>query len=339
PATPPHNVRPDPAAAAVVATRSSAKPRNARVAAGVIVDRGLMNTTLRTLPVAVLALLGLALPALVRAQQAYPSPDAAVDALIAALGTDRANPDKLAALLGKDWRDYIPPAGGQRADVEAFISGYRERHSIKTAADGHANLVVGKNDWSLPIPLTKGKDGWRFDLRAGATEIRERRIGRDELAAVEAARAYDDAQMEYAEVDRDGDGVLEYAQKLLSTDGQHDGLYWADDDSGEISPLGPLFGDATPGGDWHGYHFRILEAQGPSGPGGAYAYTLGNDMSRGFALIAWPAKYDDTGVMSFMISHSGELFQKDLGPNGEATAKAMKSFDPDSSWSEVRDAA
>src|SRR5207342_3634546 len=317
PATPPHNVRPDPAAAAVVATRSSAKPRNARVAAGVIVDRGLMNTTLRTLPVAALALLGLALPALVRAQQAYPSPDAAADALVAALGTDHADADKLAALLGKDWRDYIPPAGGQRADVEAFLSGYRERHSIKTAADGHANLVVGKNDWSLPIPLTKGKDGWRFDLRAGATEIRERRIGRDELAAVEAARAYDDAQMEYAEVDRDGDGVLEYAQKILSTDGQHDGLFWADDDSGEISPLGPLFADASPGGD--------------------YSYMLGKNMSRGFALIAWPAKYGDSGVMSFMISHDGEVFEKDLGPGSEKLAKAMTRFDPDSSWQEMKD--
>jgi hypothetical protein len=297
-----------------------------------------MNTTLRTLPVAVLALLGLVLSAPIRAQQAYPSPDAAVDALIAALGTDRADPDKLATLLGKDWRDYIPPAGGQRADVEAFLSGYRERHSIKTAADGHANLVVGKNDWSLPIPLTKGKDGWRFDLRAGATEIRERRIGRDELAAVEAARAYDDAQMEYAEVDRDGDGVLEYAQKILSTDGQHDGLFWADDDSGEISPLGPLFADASPGSDWHGYHYRILTAQGPSAPGGAYNYMLGKNMSRGFALIAWPAKYGDSGVMSFMISHDGEVFEKDLGPGSEKLAKAMPRFDPDSSWQEVKDA-
>ena len=294
-----------------------------------------MNTP-RMLVVAVLICAGLApLPA--SAQQAYPKPDDAAQALVDALGTQKADAAKLAALLGQDWRNYIPLEGVDRGDVEAFLAGYRSKHSIRTDAADRASLVVGDKGWSFPIPLAKAKDGWRFDVKAGALEIRQRRIGRNELAAVGSARAYHDAQTEYAQDDRDDDGVLEYAQKVFSSDGLHDGLYWADDDSGQISPLGPLYGGAADADDWHGYHFRILTAQGPSAPGGAYNYMLGKDMSRGFALVAWPAKYGDTGVMSFMISHEGEIFEKDLGANGAATARAMTTFDPDSSWQELKD--
>ncbi|MET0813651.1 MAG: DUF2950 domain-containing protein [Pseudoxanthomonas sp.] len=288
-----------------------------------------MKTFMCSLPLA-LAALALSFP--VAAQRAYPTPDAAAEALVKALGTTRADPEALASLLGKDWRDYIPLEGVDRADVDAFLAKYRERHAIESGTGGKSLLSVGKDAWTFPIPLAKGARGWNFDVRAGSEEIRVRRIGRNELAAADSLRAYHDAQMDYAEVDRDGDGVLEYAQKLLSTDGLHDGLFWAEDDSGEISPLGPLFGDAAPGGDWHGYQFRILDAQGPSAPGGAYSYRLGDNMSRGFALIAWPSKYGDSGVMSFMISHDGEVFEKDLGPQGASVARAMKAFDPDSSW-------
>jgi hypothetical protein len=295
-------------------------------------NRVLSKCVRRMLPVAMMAML--ALPA--SAQQAFPTPDAAAEAFVAALGTQRADAQKLETLLGKDWRDYIPIEGIERADVEAFLKGYREKHSIQTAKDGTARLAVGKDAWTLPIPLTKGKAGWAFDTHAATDEIRARRIGRNEDDTIESELAYHDAQTEYAEVDRDGDGVLEYAQKVLSTDGKHDGLYWADDDSGQVSPLGPLFADAEPGSDWHGYHFKILTAQGPSAPGGAYNYMLGNNMSRGFALIGWPSKYGDTGVMSFIISHEGEVFEKDLGPDSEKLAKAMTKFDPDSSWKEVK---
>ncbi|MNQ98222.1 hypothetical protein D3C85_1139040 [compost metagenome] len=152
---------------------------------------------------------------------------------------------------------------------------------------------------------------------------------------MQSVLAYHDAQMDYASVDRDGDGALEYAQKIFSTPGKHDGLYWAQDDSGQISPLGPSFGKAIADEEWHGYRFRILHGQGPSAPGGAYSYLIGDKMSRGFALIAWPAKYNVTGVMSFMISHEGQVFEKDLGPEGEKLALAMKRFDPDDSWQEV----
>jgi len=267
--------------------------------------------------------------------QNFPSAEAAAQALVDALGTQQADSAKLGALFGANWHDYIPPEGVERADVDAFLQHYRERHALEAGADGKTLLNVGKEAWVFPVPLVKDAAGWHFDLQAGAAEIRARRIGRNELAAVQSVRAYHDAQTEYAEVDRDGDGVLEYAQKVLSTDGKHDGLYWADDDSGEISPLGPLFGDVQPGADWHGYHFRILDGQGPSAPGGAYSYRIGDNMSRGFALIAWPAKYGDSGVMTFMISQEGQVFQKDLGKGTEAAAKAVKRFDPDASWEEV----
>ncbi|TWI00004.1 Protein of unknown function (DUF2950) [Luteimonas cucumeris] len=294
-----------------------------------------MKTFMRPLPFAVLVV-ALALPWSVAAQQAFPTPEAAADAFVKALGAERADPAALATLLGKDWREFVPTEGVDRADVDAFLARYRERHAIEHRADGKAELSVGSDAWTLPLPLSKGGDGWRFDTRAAVEEIRIRRIGSNELAAADSVRAYHDAQMDYAEQDHDDDGVLEYAQKFISTDGYHDGLFWSDDDSGQISPLGPLFGDATPGGEWHGYHFRILDVQGASAPGGAYDYMLGDNMSRGFAVIAWPAKYGDSGVMSFMISHDGQVFEKDLGPQGEKLAKAMKAFDPDSSWSEVK---
>ncbi|MGL4318644.1 MAG: DUF2950 domain-containing protein [Pseudomonas sp.] len=270
-----------------------------------------------------------------QAQQTYPTADAAAEALVAALGTEKADAGHMAALLGSDWQTYIPTDEVEREDVDAFLALYRQKHVIETAAAGHATLVVGNTPWSFPLPLVKGKDGWAFDAKAGGEELRVRRIGRNELATVQAALAYHDAQMDYAEVDRDGDGGLEYAQKFVSSDGQYDGLYWAEEPGIEESPLGPLFGDDLPNGEWHGYHYRILTAQGPSAPGGAYDYKLGDNMSRGFALIAWPARYGDSGVMSFMISHDGQVFEKDLGPDGAQLATSMERFDPDSSWREV----
>ncbi|MPS98146.1 MAG: DUF2950 domain-containing protein [Pseudomonas sp.] len=285
---------------------------------------------------AVLAL-GLAWSGLAMAQQAFPTPEKAVEAFVAALGETHADEARLAQLLGDDWRTYIPRGGVQRSDVDAFLQQYREQHRVQAQGDRNAILAVGSQHWTLPIPLVKGAQGWTFDLKAGSAEIRARRIGRNELAALQSVLAYHDAQMEYASQDRNGNGALEYAQKIFSSPGKHDGLFWEDENDGQVSPLGPLFGNDVMGDDWYGYHFRILDGQGPSAPGGAYSYLIGNQMSRGFALIAWPAKYNDTGVMSFMISHDGQVFEKDLGPNGEAEAKAMKRFDPDDSWQVVAD--
>ncbi|WP_454877144.1 DUF2950 domain-containing protein [Pseudomonas farris] len=278
---------------------------------------------------------GLAWSSMVTAQQAFPTPEMAAQAFVEALGTEYADQARLTELLGNEWRSFIPREGVQRSDVDAFLKQYREQHSIEKTSDRKAILSVGSDHWTLPIPMVKGANGWRFDINAGSAEVRARRIGRNELAALQSVLTYHDVQMDYASVDRDGDGALAYAQKIFSTAGKHDGLYWEDDDSGQISPLGPLFGKTIAGEDWHGYQFRILDGQGPSAPGGAYSYLIGDKMIRGFALIAWPAKYDDTGVMSFMISHEGQVFEKDLGPGGEKLAQSMKRFDPDDSWKVV----
>ncbi|MDR0184333.1 DUF2950 domain-containing protein [Lysobacter arvi] len=267
------------------------------------------------------------------AQSAYPTPDAAADAFVTAV--ERRDQAALQKVLGAQWRDYIPLDGVGREDVDAFLAQWKRSHRV--VVDGaQAKLAVGDGGWTLPIPLRQDKSGWRFDPKAGGEEMRVRRIGRNELAVLQAVQAYRDAQLDYAENDHDGDGVLEYAQHILSSDGKHDGLYWPEDGSADVSPLGPLFGDDLPKGDYLGYRYRILTSQGASAPGGARNYLVDGRMTRGFALIAWPAKYADTGVMTFMIGPDGQVFEKDLGPGGEALAKAMKGFDPDSSWSEAK---
>lgn len=294
-----------------------------------------MNT-IRTWKVCTLAL-AMACTGPAFAQRAYPTTEAAGDALVDALGTTKADADKLGIVLGANWKDYVPEGSVDRKDVDAFLAKYREQHRFLPTASGRMTLAAGKDGWTLPVPLTKGDGGWHFDLEAGKDEILSRRIGRNELDVHEAVLAYHDAQMDYAESDHDGDGVLEYAQQLVSTDGKHDGLYWANDDSGQISPLGPLFGDDKPKGDYLGYRYKILKAQGDSAPGGPYGYMLGQDMSRGFALVAWPAQYGETGVMTVMVGPDGQVFERDLGKTTEDVVRAMGKYDPDSAWKEVSD--
>jgi hypothetical protein len=268
----------------------------------------------------------------------YPSADAAATALVNAV---EANDDAaLVKILGADWRTYIPTDNIDQSDVDAFLSAYKERHKI-VEDGGKSRLEVGKAGWTLPIPIVHKGSGWTFDLVAGREEMRLRRIGRNELDAQQSVLAYYDAQREYAMEDRNSDGIHEYAQKFVSTPGKHDGLYWESKDGDSDSPLGPLFVEgAAPkgkGDGYHGYHYRILTAQGASAPGGAYNYIVGGRMRNGFAAIAWPVSYGQTGVMSFMISHDGIVFEKDLGKNTAAAAAAMKIFDPDDSWHEDDD--
>lgn len=267
------------------------------------------------------------------AQQAFSSSDAAAAAFTDALATN--DPDAMGKVLGADWRQFIPTAGIDMDDVYAFLAAWSKSHKIVTDGATTAHLAVGAQDWTLPIPIVKRGDGWRFDTRAAADEIRTRRIGRDELAAMQAALAYYDAQKDYALTDRNGDGVLEYAQRILSTPGRQDGLYWAALAGEAESPLGPAFGDAQPGQGYHGYNFKILTAQGPNAPGGAYDYRIRGRMVSGFALVAWPIKYGDTGVMTFMVSHDGQLYEQDLGPGTAAAARAMTRFDPGPGWQQV----
>ncbi|MBS0342262.1 MAG: DUF2950 domain-containing protein [Proteobacteria bacterium] len=274
----------------------------------------------------------LLLPAIATAQQPYASAEAAAQAFHDAIA--RHDTAALQKVLGPDWKRFVPTDDIDQDDLQAFLAAWDKSHKVQPAGQDKAELAVGDGGWTLPIPLVMHGASWRFDPSAGADEMRTRRIGRNELAAMQAVLAYFDAQKEYAQRDRDGDGVLSYARKLASTPGRRDGLYWPDDAQGE-SPLGPRFASVKPGEGYYGYHYKILTAQGKDAPGGAYDYIIGNRMRAGFALVAWPIRYGDTGVTSFMISHDGVLYQKDLGPNGAATAGEMKTFNPDSTWTKV----
>jgi hypothetical protein len=273
---------------------------------------------------------------LLAAPAVYPTPDAAATAFIAAVQMH--DDATYAKILGADWKTYVPTGDIDREDVDAFLASYKESHKI--VADGNVQrLEVGHAGWTMPIPIVKSGSGWTFDLKAGAKEMRTRQIGRNELSAQQAVLAYYDAQRDYASADHNNDGIHEYAQKFFSTPGKQDGLYWEVKNGEAGSPLGPQFADSGPpkGEGYHGYHYRILTAQGPSAPGGAYDYVVGGRMRNGFAAIAWPVRYGETGVMTFMVSHDGEVFEKDLGKDTAAAAAAMKIFDPDSSWHEDDD--
>jgi hypothetical protein len=271
--------------------------------------------------------LALAMP--VHAQKAFPTPEAAADALID--GIARHDPDAVNTVLGADYKRFIPMDDTSAEDRTDFLAAWARNHKVVTTGD-KAMVEVGTHGWTMPIPLVKTGAGWSFDPRAGAEEMRIRRIGRNELAAMQVMLAYMDAQREYAMRDWDGDGVKSYAAKGLSTPGKRDGLYWASLPGEPESPLGPAFADARPGQPYHGYAFRILTAQGPSAPGGARSFIKNGRMTEGFALIAWPAKYDYTGVMTFIVNQDGVVYEKDLGPNTAAAVAGIKSFNPDSTW-------
>ena len=201
--------------------------------------------------------------------------------------------------------------------------------------------MVGDEEWPFPIPLVQEAKGWRFDTAAGEEEIINRRIGRNELEAIAMLQALVEAQVEYASEDHDGDQVLEYAQRIASSEGKRDGLYWkADDDAAEdLSPLGPYLNDAgdytegkQAGDPWYGYYFKILLRQGEHPPGGAYDYVINGNMIAGFALAAFPAEYGASGIMTFIVNHQGIIYEKDLGENTEADVKALHTYDPDDSW-------
>ena len=293
----------------------------------------LCRSAARLAAVTTFAVAALLVPGLAGAQQPYPSAEAAAQAFHDAVSRDDAL--ALRKVLGADWKRFVPSDEIGREDLQAFLAAWDKAHKLVPNGQDRALLSVGDSDWTLPIPLVMKGGRWRFDPQAGADEMRTRRIGRNELATMQAVLAYYDAQKEYAQRDRDGDGVLSYARKFASSPGQRDGLYWPDDAQGE-SPLGPRFAEVKPGQGYHGYHYKILTEQGRDAPGGAYHYIIGNRMRAGFALIAWPIRYGDTGVTSFMISHDGVLYQKDLGPNSAMIARDMTTFNPDSTWTQVK---
>jgi hypothetical protein len=262
------------------------------------------------------------------AQKAFSTPDAAVEALVDGLA--RHDDSEVRVVLGPEYRRLMPLDGGFEEDRTNFLAAWSQGHRVDRSATD-ARLVL-KDGWVLPIPIVRRGEGWIFDVRAGEDELRTRRIGRNELAAINSMYAYLDAQREYATQDRNGDGVLEYARRILSTPGKHDGLYWPTADGEPPSPAGPLLDTRDLKDGYHGYRFRILDAQGPAASGGARSYLSRGKLANGFALVAWPARYGETGVMSFLINHDGVVYQNNLGPASAAIAGAMTRFDPDATW-------
>ena len=275
-------------------------------------------------------------------QKSFESPEAGVNALIDAV---RANDRKtLQAILGPHTRKLIN-SGDEVADAarrEAFIKEYSEASKIVLDGDTKATLLIGDDEWPLPIPLVKAGNRWHFDSRQGEKEILARRIGGNELAAIQVCLAIVDAENEYAEEVHPSDGVPHYAARFLSTPGKQDGLYWQSGVDEPPSPLGPLLAAAATEGysnagakvlaPYHGYYYKILTSQGVDAPGGAYDYVVKGKMIGGFAVLAYPAYYGSSGVMSFMVNHEGVVYEKNLGRGTKAIAAGMTSFNPDGGW-------
>jgi len=278
-------------------------------------------------------------------QETYATPEAAVDALVAAMKAD--SDSQLIAIFGSEHKDVIiePDRAVATANRAKFVEVQKTLSVLREPSPDRRILVVGDKAWPFPIPLVKTGDRWRFATEQGIEEMTNRRIGGNERNAIYSLRAYVDAQRQYASRDRDGDEVLQYARKVMSSPGKHDGLYWeADAAKGEeLSPLGPLIAEATPyttghkaGDPYRGYYFRILTQQGASAPGGAYNYVINGRMIAGFAMIAYPASYGQSGVMTFIVSHNGKVYERDLGKDTGKVAPAIKSFDPGKGWNVVK---
>jgi hypothetical protein len=292
--------------------------------------------------VVLLVLASTVLPVAEAKERSFTTPEEAMSALVAAL---RSNDQKaLLAILGPESRTLIA-SGDPVADRnrhQQFVAAYDRAHRI-VGGGGKVTLYVGEDDFPLPIPLVPDGPVWRFDTRAAKEEILNRRIGQNETYAIQACLAYVDAQREYYSEDRNRDGLREYAQRFQSSPGKRDGLYWETKPGEKPSPLGPLVVQAQAAGyklgakpiPYHGYYYRILTAQGPEAPDGAYDYLAHGRMIGGFALVAFPAEYGVTGVMTFIVNHEGVVYEKDLGPDTAALARGMKTFNPDKTWKKV----
>jgi hypothetical protein len=274
----------------------------------------------------------------------FATPDEAVAALLAAVkALDR---DAVHAILGPETGEVANPDQVQATnEFSAFAAAFEQGHRLVRESDSRCLLRVGSQGWPFPIPMVHNQGRWYFDVVAGREELLNRRIGRNELAVLEALRACVAAQREYASRDWDGDEVLEYAQRIMSTPGRQDGLYWSPELGADLSPLGPLVANAQHEGyamrhkdpteapePFNGYLFRILTRQGKHAPGGAYDYLINGNMIGGFAVLAWPAAYGDSGVMTFIVSHQGRVLQKNLGHDTARKVAKMKAYDPDASW-------
>ncbi len=278
-------------------------------------------------------------------QKGFATPEEAVKAFAAAMKSN--DERELLSIFGAAEKELIssgdPVRDNQRREL--FIGDFDRKNSLSQEG-AKVVLIIGEKDWPFPVPLVKKGDQWFFDTKAGKDEILNRRIGENELSTVQTLLAVVDAQREYAMKDRDNDGIREYAEKFGSDPGQKNGLYWETQPGEEPSPLGELVADARAEGyrrsgskqgpiPFHGYYFRILTKQGKHAPGGAFDYAVKNNMIGGFAVVAYPAAYGNSGVMTFMVNHEGVVYEKNLGKNTATTARAMKWFDPDKTWKKV----
>jgi hypothetical protein len=300
--------------------------------------------SLARLAASIAAVLAFALATVANAQQSFKTTEEAAAALVSAA---RAGDLKgLLTVLGRDGADIVS-SGDVVADASArnrVVEAYDAKHQVVMEGTDKAVLVIGREDWPFPIPLVRKDGSWRFDTAAGREEILYRRIGRNELDAIETCLAYVDAQQDYAEQGVAGNGV--YAQRIVSRPGQKDGLYWPAQSGAEESPLGELAASAAAEGyragqqraPYHGYYYKVLTRQGPDAPGGAMDYVVRGRMIGGFALLAYPAEYRNSGVMTFLVNHQGNVYEKDLGPNTARIASGMTAFNPDKTWRRVTDA-
>jgi hypothetical protein len=276
------------------------------------------------------------------AQMSFASPEAGITALVEAVKAN--DQPMLRGILGPHGKKLIS-SGDKVADQqsrEAFIKAYSETNKLVLEGDQQAVLVIGQDEWPMPIPLVKSPAGWRFDTPQGEKEILTRRIGRNELAVIQVCLAIVDAAQEYATLDVDGDRIPEYAPRFVSTPGKHDGLYWQTKADEPLSPLGPLLAAATregytdsvskPLAPYHGYFYRILTKQGNDAPDGAHDYLIKGHMIGGFAVIAYPARYGVSGIMSFMVNQDGVAYERNLGGNTATIAAKITAFNPDAGW-------
>ncbi len=281
-----------------------------------------------------------------RGQLVFSSATAAAAALLAAVRAQ--DHQQLHRIFGPAIRELVSGDPVEdRQHFQEFVRHATERFWLEKQTAAKSIVHIGKKDWPFPIPIVRAADGrWFFDTKAGAQEILARRIGANELETIKVCGVYVEAQREYASKDRDHRGVLEYAQRLVSTPGHHDGLYWPAVPGQPESPFGPLVAEASAEGytvgnhhrpePFHGYFYHILKAQGPGAPGGAYNYVINGNMIAGFALVAFPAKYGDSGIMTFIVNQQGKVFQKDLGPDTLKLARHMTTYNPDRTWTLVQ---
>jgi hypothetical protein len=279
-------------------------------------------------------------------QKTYPNPDDAITALVAA--AKAGDKPALREIFGPKLKDLSSndPVQGD-AEIADFAKSCGEAMRVDRT-DEKVTLTIGADGWPFPIPLIKTASGWRFDTAAGVDELLCRRVGEDELNAIEVCRAYVDAQREYAQTDWDGDEILEYAERILSSEGKKDGLYWPVTDGETISPLGELVAAAQDKGykklknasgepqPYEGYFFRVLKRQGPAAPGGRYNYMINGHMIGGFALVAFPHDWGRSGIMTFIVNQQGKVYEKNLGPKTAELARAMTEYNPDKTWTPAK---